>query len=183
MPLGASFMLLLTPQSQPFVAAIGTFLMGFGMGLLSITTVALVQDSVEWSMRGSATASILFARSLGTTIGATAVGALLNIGIAHYGSGTLAASVRKLLNQPDGLAQLSNYTTARSVFDRGASLELLRDSATIGSHLRRRLAHSGQKPSDARDAERGQCLASDVALTSRCQITFGTTKNSKGQLM
>jgi EmrB/QacA subfamily drug resistance transporter len=116
-PLGASVLLLLTPQSPPLLVGISTFLIGFGMGLLSMTTVALVQDSVEWSMRGSATASLLFTRSLGTTIGATAVGALLNIGIAHYGSGTLAASLRKLLNQPDGLAQLSNYTTARSVFD------------------------------------------------------------------
>jgi hypothetical protein len=96
---------------------ISTFLLGFGMGLLSMTSVALVQDSVEWSMRGSATASLLFARSLGTTIGATAVGALLNIGIACYGSGALAASVRRLLNEPNGLAQLSNDTTARSVFD------------------------------------------------------------------
>ena len=68
-------------------------------------------------MRGSATASLLFARSLGTTIGATAVGGLLNVGIAHYGSGALAASVHRMLNQPDGLAQLSKYTTARSVFD------------------------------------------------------------------
>jgi EmrB/QacA subfamily drug resistance transporter len=117
LPVGASFMLLLTPQSQPFVAAIGTFLMGFGMGVLSITTVALVQDSVEWSMRGSATASILFARSLGTTVGATAVGALLNIGIAHFGSGALAASVRELLNEPSGLAKLSSDTSARFVFD------------------------------------------------------------------
>lgn len=116
-PLGASVLLLLTPQSPPLLVAISTFLLGFGMGLLSMTTIALVQDSVEWSMRGSATASVLFARSLGTTIGATAAGALLNIGIAHYGSGALAASVRSLLNQPNGLAQLSNYATARSVFD------------------------------------------------------------------
>lgn len=116
-PLGASVLLLLTPQSPPLLVAMSTFLLGFGMGLLSMTTIALVQDSVEWSMRGSATASVLFARSLGTTIGATAVGALLNIGIAHYGSGVLAASVRSMLNQPNGLAQLSNYATARTVFD------------------------------------------------------------------
>jgi EmrB/QacA subfamily drug resistance transporter len=116
-PLGASILLLLTPQSPPLLVGISTFLIGFGMGLLSVTTVALVQDSVEWAMRGSATASLMFARSLGTTIGATVIGALLNIGIAHYGSGTLVASVRKLLNQPDGLAQLSNNATARSVFD------------------------------------------------------------------
>jgi MFS family permease len=116
-PLGAWVLLLLTPQSPPLLVGLSTFLLGFGMGLLSMTALALVQDSVEWSMRGSATASLLFARSLGTTIGATAVGALLNIGLAYYGSGALAASVRSILNRPDGLAQLSNYTAARSVFD------------------------------------------------------------------
>jgi fucose permease len=116
-PLGASVLLLLTRQSPPLLVGLSTFLLGFGMGLLSMTALALVQDSVEWSMRGSATASLMFARSLGTTIGATAVGALLNLGIAHYGSGALAASVHRLLNQPDGLAQLSNDTTTRSVFD------------------------------------------------------------------
>jgi EmrB/QacA subfamily drug resistance transporter len=116
-PLGAWVLLQLTPQSPPLLVGLSTFLLGFGMGLLSMTALALVQDSVEWSMRGSATASLLFARSLGTTIGATAVGALLNIGLAHYGSGALAASVRRMLNRPDGFAQLSNYTAARSVFD------------------------------------------------------------------
>ena len=61
--------------------------MGFGMGLISLTSIVLVQDSVEWSMRGSATASIIFSRSLGNTLGATVLGAVLNIGIAHFGSG------------------------------------------------------------------------------------------------
>jgi hypothetical protein len=91
--------------------------MGAGMGLLSITTIAVVQDSVEWSMRGSATASIIFARSLGSTIGATAVGTLLNMGIVHYGSGAHAAQLHELLNQPSGLTQLANDPAVRSVFD------------------------------------------------------------------
>ncbi len=91
--------------------------MGCGMGLLSITSIALVQDSVEWSMRGSATASLIFARSLGSTIGATAVGALLNIGILHYGSGALATRLHDLLDQPAGLTQLSANPAVRAVFD------------------------------------------------------------------
>jgi MFS family permease len=99
------------------VAACGAFLMGAGMGLLSITTIAVVQDSVEWSMRGSATASIIFARSLGSTIGATAVGTLLNIGIVHYGTGALATRVHDLLNQPAGLNQLAADPAVRLVFD------------------------------------------------------------------
>jgi EmrB/QacA subfamily drug resistance transporter len=116
-PLGAGFLLLLGSHGSPAVAALGSFLMGSGMGIISITSIALVQDSVEWSMRGSATASLVFARSLGSTIGATAMGTLLNIGIAHYGTGELAHRLHELLNQPSGLARLSSDPSMRIVFD------------------------------------------------------------------
>jgi EmrB/QacA subfamily drug resistance transporter len=116
-PVGAIFLLFLGPYSRPVIAAIGSFLMGCGMGLLSITSIATVQDSVEWSMRGSATASLIFARSLGSTIGATAIGALLNIGIAYYGTGALATRLHDLLNQPTGLTHLSSDPAVRAVFD------------------------------------------------------------------
>ena len=56
-------------------------------------------------------------RSLGSTIGATAVGTLLNMGIVHYGTGELAAQLHELLNQPSGLTQLSASPAVRSVFD------------------------------------------------------------------
>lgn len=99
-PLGALFLLFLTPESSPVIAGVGSFLMGFGMGLISLTSVVLVQESVEWSMRGSATASIIFSRSLGNTLGATALGAIMNVGISHYGSGELASRLHNILNQP-----------------------------------------------------------------------------------
>jgi len=117
LPAGTAFFLFLTPQSSPMIAGGGAFLVGAGMGLLSITTIAVVQDSVEWSMRGSATASIIFARSLGSTIGATAVGTLLNMGVLHYGTGALATKVHDLLNQPAGLTQVSVDPAVRAVFD------------------------------------------------------------------
>jgi EmrB/QacA subfamily drug resistance transporter len=117
LPLGTVFLLFLSPQSTPLIAGVGAFLMGAGMGLLSITTIAVVQDSVEWSMRGSATASIIFARSLGSTIGATAVGTLLNMGIVHYGTGALATRLHDLLNHPSGLTDLSANPAVRLVFD------------------------------------------------------------------
>jgi EmrB/QacA subfamily drug resistance transporter len=116
-PFGAAFLLFLGPQSSPVTAAVGSFFMGSGMGLLSITSMVTVQDSVEWSMRGSATASLIFARSLGSTLGATLMGTLLNIGITHYGSGELATQLHNLLNQPEGLTHLSTNSAARAVFD------------------------------------------------------------------
>jgi MFS family permease len=114
-PLGALLLLFLTPHSHPALAAAASFLMGFGMGLVSITGIILVQESVEWSMRGSATASIIFSRSLGNTLGAAALGAILNVGIAHYGSGELAVRLRHLFNQPGGLAQLTGQQDVRMV--------------------------------------------------------------------
>ncbi|MBW9112191.1 MFS transporter [Rhizobium cauense] len=116
-PFGASFLLFLTPDSHPALAGAGSFFMGFGMGLISLTSIALVQDSVEWSMRGSATASIIFARSLGNTLGATVLGAILNAGISHYAAGDAANSLHDVLNQPSGLSELASDPAIRAVFD------------------------------------------------------------------
>ena len=116
-PFGATFLLFLTPDSTPIPAGIGAFFMGFGMGLISLTSIVLVQDSVDWSERGSATASILFSRSLGNTLGATALGSILNLGIAHFGSGALATQLHDVLNQPTGLSDLSSNPAIRAVFN------------------------------------------------------------------
>ncbi|MFC0692612.1 MDR family MFS transporter [Paraburkholderia humisilvae] len=114
-PFGAVFLLFLTPHSHPAVAGVASFLMGFGMGLVSITGIVLIQESVEWSMRGSATASIIFSRSLGNTLGAAALGAVLNTGIMHYGKGELAVKLHSLLNEPTGIAQLARNQDVRAV--------------------------------------------------------------------
>lgn len=156
-PLGAAFLLFLTPQSHPAVAGIGSFLMGFAMGLISLTSVVLVQDSVEWSMRGSATASIIFSRSLGNTLGATALGAVLNLGIAHYGSGELAAQVHDVLNRPDGLAELAANAAMRPVFDAAlhwtfwavAAVALLAFAATWAIPIARKAAPDAARPAPA----------------------------------
>jgi MFS family permease len=86
LPLGALFLLPITPQSHPAFAGVGPFIMGFGMGLLNITSMVMIQGSVEWSKRGSATASLIFSRTLGNTLGVTALGAILNFGVVLYAS-------------------------------------------------------------------------------------------------
>jgi MFS family permease len=115
-PLGAIFLLFLTPDSGLVLVSVGSFLMGFGMGIISITGIGLVQESVEWSMRGSATSSIIFSRSLGNTLGATALGGVLSIGIKNYGSGELANRLHAVLNEPSGLSELSRNPDIRTVF-------------------------------------------------------------------
>ncbi|MBY2926628.1 MDR family MFS transporter [Rhizobium leguminosarum] len=116
-PFGACFLLFLTQESSPIVAGAGSFFMGFGMGLISLTSIVLVQESVEWSMRGSATASVIFSRSLGNTLGATVLGAILNAGINHYASGEAAAGLHEALNQPTGLSALAADPAIRSIFN------------------------------------------------------------------
>jgi Na+/melibiose symporter-like transporter len=114
-PLGAALLLLLTPQSHPALAGFSSFVMGFGMGLLSVGSIMLIQDSVDWSMRGSATASNIFARNLGSTIGATFLGAILNIGIARFSAGETSARVHEMLGRRSGLADAAGDPLVQGV--------------------------------------------------------------------
>ena len=98
LPVGAVPFVLLAPGVSPVVAGIGSLIVGFGMGLLSTTAIVIIQDSVGWAERGSATAANMFARNLGSKLGATVLGAVLNISLA--GSGKVSAEqVRHLLDR------------------------------------------------------------------------------------
>jgi hypothetical protein len=70
------------------------------MGLSSSASIILIQEIVSWSERGSVTASYLFARSLGSTFGATVFGAVLNFGLLRSGhAGATSEQLRQLLEQ------------------------------------------------------------------------------------
>jgi len=101
-PLGAVFFVFLTPNMSPLIAAMGSLVMGFGMGLVSVPSLVLIQEIADSSQRGSVTASNIFSRNLGSTLGATLLGAVLNQGLSR--SGTLASvtsdQLRQLLHSP-----------------------------------------------------------------------------------
>jgi EmrB/QacA subfamily drug resistance transporter len=84
MPVGAILLLFVRPGTNLILAGIGLALMGFGMGLLNITSVIMVQGTIEWSKRASATAALIFSRTLGNTLGVAALGAVLNFGVILY---------------------------------------------------------------------------------------------------
>ena len=88
LPLGASAFLVLGAGTSPIVAGLGSFVMGLGMGLLSSASIVMIQEITGWAQRGSATASNVFSRNLGSTLGAAVFGAVLNHGLA--GSTTVA---------------------------------------------------------------------------------------------
>lgn len=101
-PVGALCFVMLTPQSSPILAATGSALMGFGMGLLSVCSLVLIQEAADKSERGSATASNIFSRNLGSALGATVFGVVVNLGLAGtvVGSRVTADDLRRLLEAP-----------------------------------------------------------------------------------
>jgi MFS family permease len=98
MPLGATAFLLLAPGASPGLAGLGSFVMGLGMGFLSTSAIVIIQDAVDWSERGAATASNIFSRNLGSTLGATVLGGVLNLSLA--GGGVGFDRIRQLLDHP-----------------------------------------------------------------------------------
>ncbi len=97
LPLGGIVFVVLREGMSPATAAIGSIVMGLGMGFLTTSAVVLIQDSVEWGERGVATASNIFARNLGSTLGATTLGVVLNISLARNGA-VGSDQIRKLLD-------------------------------------------------------------------------------------
>ncbi|WP_429572577.1 MDR family MFS transporter [Paraburkholderia sp. UCT70] len=99
-PLGAVLLLLLSPGASPLVAGFASLIMGFGMGTSSVSSLVLIQEIVRMDERGSATASNLFSRNLGSTLGATLFGAVLNFGLSHsQGVATVTSDQLKALLQ------------------------------------------------------------------------------------
>ena len=89
-----------TGRARPSSPVLGSLVIGLGMGLSSSASIILIQEIVDWSERGSVTASYLFARSLGSTFGATVFGAVLNFGLLRSGhAGATSEQLRQLLEQ------------------------------------------------------------------------------------
>jgi fucose permease len=81
---GAALLIMLDPHNGLADITAGALLIGIGMGACNIAFLLVVQGSVGWSERGVATASTLFSRTIGQTIGAALAGAILNSGMSRY---------------------------------------------------------------------------------------------------
>lgn len=83
--LGASWLLALELGS-PYWYFVGIMVViGLGMGYATTPTTVLVQSAVGWQMRGAATASNTFTRSIGQTVGIAVFGTIFNNSLITYG--------------------------------------------------------------------------------------------------
>lgn len=75
---GTLWMMLLNPASDHLLLYVMTAVLGLGFGIALTLTTICVQSSVSFRMRGAATASNQFFRSIGQTVGAAAFGTYFN---------------------------------------------------------------------------------------------------------
>lgn len=81
---GALLFVVMRPESGPWWAALSSFVIGVGMGLTSTAFIVSIQSAVNYEKRGVATASNMFMRNLGSTIGVALLGTVLNTSLLTY---------------------------------------------------------------------------------------------------
>ena len=70
--------LLLPARAQVWQLVADTFVLGAGLGLLSVCVVVGPQSTVGWNQRGVVTGTVMFCRYLGQSLGAAVFGAIFN---------------------------------------------------------------------------------------------------------
>ena len=76
--LGTALFVFMQPGFGPLWAGMSSFFVGVGMGLTSTAFIVSIQSAVSYDKRGAATASNMFMRNLGSTIGVALLGSILN---------------------------------------------------------------------------------------------------------
>jgi EmrB/QacA subfamily drug resistance transporter len=93
---GSAILALMTPQSGALWAAIGSAVIGVGLGFCNTTYLVAGQAVAEKADRGAATSAILFTRTVGQAVGAALFGAVINIGIVFLDPRLASAADRML---------------------------------------------------------------------------------------
>lgn len=81
---GSLLLAFMPAGAGPLYAATGSFFVGIGMGFTSTSFIVMIQSTVSWERRGIATASNMFMRNLGNTIGAAFLGGIMNSSFQAY---------------------------------------------------------------------------------------------------
>jgi MFS family permease len=82
---GAAALAARSQQPSVAVVAVSCFVTGLGMGLVATPSLIAAQASVSWEERGVATGANMFARSIGSAVGAAVLGAVANSVVSASG--------------------------------------------------------------------------------------------------
>ena len=128
--LGSVMFVTLTKEMGPVWAAVGSFFIGIGMGLTLTAFIVSIQSTVDWQQRGIATASNMFMRNLGNTIGAALLGGILNSRLLQYFADHGTGETAKL--DVDSINILLNKEERNNLPE--TMLKLLQDGLTTSLH-------------------------------------------------
>ena len=118
---GCAVLLTLDGAGDARWPALGSLLIGIGMGFCNTTFIVAIQGTVAWGERAVATGSQMFMRMIGSSVGAALFGAIVNFGV-HW----------RLPGADDAVNQLL-HSAAR---ERLAPAELARlaDAVALSAH-------------------------------------------------
>lgn len=108
---GAAILLLMDRESSRLIPMAAVTIIGFGMGFSSSALIISIQNAVDWSQRGVATAMSQFVRTIGGSISVAVMGAVLASQLsgrfARIEGAPAGAEADDLLNEAtrDGLAE------------------------------------------------------------------------------
>ncbi len=130
--LAASLIFIVLPESTTvLLAALGSFVMGAGLGLISTPLIVGLQSIIGWNRRGVVTGSNMFARQLGQTVGAAIFGSIANTVLASWiahAPSSLAGQLPKSINITDQVSGNSPQHLSPAVAN------YLREGLYLASH-------------------------------------------------
>jgi EmrB/QacA subfamily drug resistance transporter len=108
---GGVMLALIDADTPRFQLMASMLIIGFGLGFNSMPYLLAVQNAVPWNLRGVATSSVQFFRSIGGAIVVAALGALFGVRLAQEGAGidpnTALDPALRARAAPETLATLS----------------------------------------------------------------------------
>jgi multidrug resistance protein len=113
-----------------WLPVLSSFVLGFGLGLISVCTVVAPQSTVRWEQRGVVTGVVMFCRYLGQSLGAAVFGAIFN---AALGSRLRAAPAGLRATLPHQVNQVGPALT-RAGPPGDAAARYLRSAITAATH-------------------------------------------------
>jgi EmrB/QacA subfamily drug resistance transporter len=103
------------------------FILGFGFGFAITAFTVVVQSAVKWGLRGAATASQAFVRTLGQTVGIAVAGTWFNHAITNYAQSHMTKRVQNF-----NMNSLLSPNAAKSI--PGHILHEMRSVLGLGLH-------------------------------------------------